>query len=540
MSPQKPLSLTARLLLHSFRTRQENEKQDERSIGGKIAAGLGTAAVLGGFYAYGRSRPSAVKARAGLRQDQYVAGLTRQAAPTSVPVYNDGGFNYGVKPAAAPQLIKQTVKAKAPAAKTQSLLRPGEKGPLSSWQAERRNKIAIAAKKTATVKVGLKARILLTQFQYRNPDGSYNVSTNPLSAYRKASRIVPWVRRGSEAAGDIGDMASGKEVKDPFYKKPWFKRAALTAAVAAPVLAANLAHVGSVKQAHGLKPRTGNGVADRVDRLTHSAADVKKKIQTATGLSAGLFGSADRPTIMLSRREPSAVTLSRKPNKLLVALAAHERFSAFAHAVRKRLVEVNTTHDFAYADALDKGWDVRDARGRSARVYAPGAQRRDRREKTWGEKVDSLRLMRNAAIAGVVVGGVTTGVLGSKLRKANAALKPKVVAPAAPSNIVQFPGRKVMASAKLAHLVQFKKKDAPALRRIIDSASDKIELPNRPEIPGEGAVRFVMARPALRHPFLRAVGATGVAGTGLLVGAALKKPKTGALIGGIGAGLILK
>ena len=95
------------------------------------------------------------------------------------------------------------------------------------------------------------------------------LSTNPLTAYRKASRGVPWVGRAGQAAGDLGDMATGKEVKDPFYKKTWFKRAATTAAIGIPLLDANLARSGEREQADGRRPSTGTHYGDKVDRLTH-------------------------------------------------------------------------------------------------------------------------------------------------------------------------------------------------------------------------------------------------------------------------------
>jgi len=81
-------------------------------------------------------------------------------------------------------------------------------------------------------------------------------------------------------------MATGKEVKDPFYKNTWFKRAATTAAIGIPLLAANLARSGERKQADGRRPSTGTDYGDKVDRLTHSAADGKRKLYNKLGLAA--------------------------------------------------------------------------------------------------------------------------------------------------------------------------------------------------------------------------------------------------------------
>lgn len=49
------------------------------------------------------------------------------------------------------------------------------------------------------------------------------------------------------------------------------------------------------------------------------------------------------------------------------------------------------------------GWDVRDGRGKSARVFAPGSRPRERREKHWHERAGNMRLI--GALATVAAGG---------------------------------------------------------------------------------------------------------------------------------------
>jgi hypothetical protein len=50
---------------------------------------------------------------------------------------------------------------------------------------------------------------------------------------------------------------------------------------------------------------------------------------------------------------------------------------------------------------------VRDPRGRSARVFAPGSRRRERREKAWHEKTENERKLWKAGIvAGALAGGL--------------------------------------------------------------------------------------------------------------------------------------
>ena len=74
--------------------------------------------------------------------------------------------------------------------------------------------------------------------------------------------------------------------------------------------------------------------------------------------------------------------------------------------------------------AEDAGWDVRDPRGRSARVFAPGAGKRERRQKEWWEKTDNERKLWQGAVIAAGVAGLAGGhALTKKLGK----LKPAAV-----------------------------------------------------------------------------------------------------------------
>lgn len=398
-----------------FRTRPETEKRDERTLAGKIAAPLGAAAVVGGTYAlwHGQAkRKEAQKARsaavaedarqkkiqirseravdkgkasswprpaapvaprktlADLRKQvladpkrrnrlattSYVRGLQKQPAQAAGN-YSDGGFNYGVP--------DKTFRTK-PSRPTQS----------GSVKIDRRQKLknskvlnqVVAPVKKAAQTVEVKSLSAITPravyFNSRSvSNGQFHESASPLTVYRKASRVVPWVKRAGEAAGDVGDIASGKPPKDPFYKKSWFKNAALATAIGAPILAAR-GHRRGLKIARG---------------------DV----------------------------HPADVTwIDRKVNKHLATSKTAKKIS---DAVPFARITPRAVH-FSL-DALDRGWDLRDARGKSARVYAPGSRRRERREKEWGEKTDNIRLVRNAAIATAAGLGGLAIYQGRKLGK---------------------------------------------------------------------------------------------------------------------------
>jgi hypothetical protein len=66
--------------------------------------------------------------------------------------------------------------------------------------------------------------------------------------------------------------------------------------------------------------------------------------------------------------------------------------------------------------AADAGWDVRDPRGRSARVFAPGSRQRYRRPKEWHERKENRDKLAAAAVLAAGVGGLALGTkLGRRL-----------------------------------------------------------------------------------------------------------------------------
>ena len=65
-------------------------------------------------------------------------------------------------------------------------------------------------------------------------------------------------------------------------------------------------------------------------------------------------------------------------------------------------------------DAALSGWDVRDPRGRSARVFAPGSRPRFRREKEWHEKKENREALLKGAIVGTGLLGAAAGVAATR------------------------------------------------------------------------------------------------------------------------------
>jgi uncharacterized membrane protein YebE (DUF533 family) len=171
-------------------------------------------------------------------------------------------------------------------------------------------------------------------------------------------------------------------------------------------------------------------------------------------------------------------------------------------------------------------------------VYAPGSQRRQRREKEWGERTENIRLVRNAALAAAAAGAAGLGYSVYRGKDAVRVLKrqyrDRIKAKMGASNnpgVIPMPGVQ-------RKLVSFARKSTPALHNVTDAVRDN--LPERPDLPGERAVRVVVENKKARASLLRILGAGTLAGSGSLAGMALKRPKSGALIGGLGAGLVLR
>jgi hypothetical protein len=253
--------------------------------------------------------------------------------------------------------------------------------------------------------------------------GAYSRTLLTKNAARKMQGGASYPKRLAHAVAGTGASALLGKLSTPGMK--WFaargrplhfarrdeepkRRSYLVPALAGVAAAGGVgAYLGVRKLRKGLEPAIARlpGTLDSVKAAGDRAA-------AATIQAAGSF--------------KSATDSFRKSTDSIGRVAGQIEQSKGKTWLRRRLgfAALHRAVEFAYADALDKGWDVRDARGRSARVYAPGSRRRERRPKEWGEKTENIRAVRNVAIAGTVAGAVGAGYL---LRK-NSGLKRTVAA----------------------------------------------------------------------------------------------------------------
>lgn len=190
------------------------------------------------------------------------------------------------------------------------------------------------------------------------------------AAYRIAGKARKGVDRASGLVSDLGDVVSGRprqrdaagRLKKREWEKTWFKNTAKNTAIAGAVMGGT-AWLGS-KRPSAMKARgiVGRGVREAIPRINKVFPDlVPGRMQQRWGFSAKAAGS-------------------------------------------ERAIRLESDEYY------DPGqWEIRDARGRSARVFRPGSRRRERREKRWHERVGNQRLMAGLAVAVGTAAGAAGG-----------------------------------------------------------------------------------------------------------------------------------
>lgn len=214
-----------------------------------------------------------------------------------------------------------------------------------------------------------------------NSDGTPWQASSPQLAnamMREAKRYRTNVQRTGRFTGDVAAVLQGKDrerdasgrIKKREWEKSWFKNKATEIGLGVGGFGvAALARYGH------MNPHTAIGRAYR--KAGESAHRTGEDFSKITG---GLMTAVNNAT------------------------GARKSFSAKL----KRLRELDAIAEY-------EGWDVRDPRGRSARVFAPGSRRRERRQKEWHEKTENERKLWKAGIAAGVLGGAGTMLVGQRL-----------------------------------------------------------------------------------------------------------------------------
>jgi len=198
---------------------------------------------------------------------------------------------------------------------------------------------------------------------------------NSIAREAKNKRVT--VQRGGRLTRDAAAVIQGKErerdasgrIKKREWEKSWFHNKATEIGMTA----AGLGGLATVRYANN-NPDTKVGKA-----YTNTQASLRATKDGLADIGKNILGGITKIT--------AKKALSAKLKKLreLDAIAEYE------------------------------GWDVRDPRGRSARVFAPGSRKRERRQKEWHEKTENERKLWKAGIAAGVLGGAGAMLVGQRL-----------------------------------------------------------------------------------------------------------------------------
>ena len=215
---------------------------------------------------------------------------------------------------------------------------------------------------------------------------SMGVGTLANSMNRYAQQGWRESRRGANLVRDFREVSSGQKTKKREWEKSYFKDRVAGAVGTAGLIA------GTVLYRKGGKfgaPKWAKGWHNTVNKV---GSGIKRANQTASGWLDKQMGMESRMDATLRMFEGGYAP-------------------------------------FGYQDYYSApGWDLRDARGKSARVFAPGAKKRMRRPAEWHEKKDNQKkLIAGAGVAAALLAGGGGFMLGKqralrlgKLAKTNA------------------------------------------------------------------------------------------------------------------------
>jgi len=209
------------------------------------------------------------------------------------------------------------------------------------------------------------------------------------AAINKGKKVARYTGRAGNFARDAKDVVTGKErrkdaagrKKKREWEKSYVKNAAATAAGGAAVIGYNA----TLKKNPKLKTKNKT---------------INKGLKKVLG---GYYGKGAE-TVDRSIK-------TRAWNARRSAIGKIGRVTSKYLGSESEVIEFDGT-------AARAGWDVRDPRGRSARVFAPGSRRRNRREKHWHEKKENQKKIWAAGTVAALLAG---GAVGARIARRSGA-----------------------------------------------------------------------------------------------------------------------
>lgn len=267
----------------------------------------------------------------------------------------------------------------------------------------------------------------------------------------RAEEFYRNVGRGKRVLRDIrepGALDSRGRPRTPEWEKPWVKKA-VGVALLGGAIAKGVKSVRALRATAAIqKEATGEarGLARVFDagegffkRPPGGRSGMEKLIRSNRGISRPILRvhneikgiRRDASDFLDNKAEKVLQRWQGKPNPAASKILKVEQKNAEVSGVKERLKSIASTepaqpgkkrkippltqysaldHVLRFAEVVPD-WDLRDARGRSARIYAPGSQRRTRRPKDPWEKIGTERKVRDA----IAIGTLATGAVGTHL-----------------------------------------------------------------------------------------------------------------------------
>jgi hypothetical protein len=206
------------------------------------------------------------------------------------------------------------------------------------------------------------------------------------SATRQAEKYNRSRKRGMGLVRDVREVSEGKKTKKREWEKSWFQNKVQAAAGAAALLAGGVVYrKGGLRSAPGWAKKFRAGTDMAISKAQTYRAKTEDRLGKILGLSARLKNSV-------------------------------------------RMLDVYQDY---YNGALAQGWDLRDARGNSARVFSPKAKKRLRRQAEWHERKDNQRkLLIGAGVLGTAAAATGGVLIGRRfpVQKTRRIMKDNVIA----------------------------------------------------------------------------------------------------------------
>jgi len=315
----------------------------------------------------------------------------KRAKAAAPPVVNASPAAQAAHNAKVAEKTKPT-KSKAPAAKA-----PAAKAPAAEV-AKGANRAKSAAKQT--IKKVLKKAKHLSSIEreilfYRDTAGSAQVTEHPESGSKRANvyrAIIDPDKRGYFIGNIDKRRATDDNPKGKIYESvPILHRQVVNRAMKD---AKGVAKWG--QRGHGLVKDTVD-VVRGVPRGYDASGRKKKREWEKSWFKNAALGAAGGAAILGGLRH-----IGKNPTGKLATNVRKLRHGVDNFRTQTGFSSVDREILF---DESQGDWDIRDARGRSARVFAPGSQARVRREKMWHEKLSNERKLWGAGAAAAALAG---------------------------------------------------------------------------------------------------------------------------------------